>query len=128
MPGIKAGKIRQIALAVGDLGQAVEFYQSTLGLKLLFRAEPKMAFFDCDGVRLMLSEAETVEPGGPILYFSVIGIEDAYQKLGEAGADLIRKPLLTHETERSELWLAFFKDPDGHTLGLMEERAGRRRG
>lgn len=123
MPGIKAGPIKQIALAVGDIGKAAEFYQKTLGLKLLFRAEPKMAFFDCFGVRLMLSEAETVEPGGPILYFSAAGIEEAYKNLENAGAEVIRKPLLTHKTEQSELWLAFFKDPDGHTLGLMEEKA-----
>ena len=50
---ITVGAIKQIALAVKDLGVSVKFYEKTLGLPLLFKAEPGMAFFDIAGIRLM---------------------------------------------------------------------------
>ena len=123
MPKIKVGAIKQIALAVKDLERSVDFYENTLGLPLLFRAPPAMAFFDCHGIRLLIGEAEEVTPGGPILYFSVEDIEAAHKTLAAKGAKFIRKPQMTHKTDTYELWLAPFKDPDGHTLELFEEKA-----
>jgi len=120
---MKFGKIRQIALGVKDLEASKAFYGDVLGQPLLFEAPPQMAFYDLSGIRLMLSQAEEVTPGGPILYFSVDNCDAAYKALSEKGAHCIRAPLLTHKTETMELWLAFFTDPDGHTLALMEERA-----
>ena len=32
-------------------------------------------------------------------------------------------PHIIHEDESAQLWLAFFRDPDGTLLALMEERA-----
>lgn len=120
---ITLGAIKQIALAVKDLEVSVKFYEKTLGLPLLFKADPGMAFFDVAGIRLMLSQAAEVPLGGPILYFSTENIDATYAGLTKAEAETIRAPLMTHKTEASELWLAFFKDPDGHTLALMEEKA-----
>lgn len=119
---MKIGKISQIAMAVKDIEASTNFFENVLGYPLLFRADPGMAFFDIDGVRLMLSQADEVKPGGPILYFSVEDCASANKELGEKGATCIREPLMTHKTDTSELWLAFFKDPDGHTLALMEEK------
>ena len=48
-------RIGQIAVVVHDVPRAVAFYRDTLGMRLLFEAPPSMAFFDCAGVRLMLS-------------------------------------------------------------------------
>ena len=48
-------QIGQIAIAVSDIDKAVAFYRDTLGLALLFEAPPGLAFFDCGGVRLMLT-------------------------------------------------------------------------
>ncbi|MCH8172172.1 MAG: VOC family protein [Proteobacteria bacterium] len=123
---MKIGKISQIAISVSSLEASIAFYGKTLGLPLLFKADPGMAFFDIEGLRLMLSEAEEVSPigpSGPILYFSTPDIAAAWKDLGEKGAEMIREPQMTHKTDDTELWLAFFKDPDGHTLALMEERA-----
>ena len=44
--------IGQASINVRDVDQAVAFYRDTLGLRFLFQAGPKMAFFDCGGVRL----------------------------------------------------------------------------
>lgn len=123
---MKIGKISQIAIPVLNLETSMAFYGEALGLPLLFRADPGMAFFDIEGLRLMLSEAEEVSPigpSGPILYFSTPDIATAWKDLGEKGAEMIREPQMSHKTDDTELWLAFFKDPDGHTLALMEERA-----
>ena len=59
-------RVGQIAVTVHDLDRAVAFYRDVLGMKLLFQVPPKMAFFDCGGIRLMLSlpeEAEFDHPG-----------------------------------------------------------------
>ena len=53
-------RIHQISMRVHDVEHAVRFYRDALGLPFLFSAPPRLAFFDCNGVRLMLS---TPEPG-----------------------------------------------------------------
>ena len=58
------------------------FYQDKLGLKLFFKAPPGLAFFECGGVRLMLSDAEKPEFNHPssVLHFAVPDIQEAYGK------------------------------------------------
>ena len=51
-------RIGQISITVHDLERAVAFYKETLNLKHLFTV-PKMDFFDCGGVRLMLAVPES---------------------------------------------------------------------
>lgn len=53
-------RIHQISMRVHDVDRAVRFYRDALGVPFLFAAPPRLAFFDCGGVRLMLS---TPEPG-----------------------------------------------------------------
>ena len=51
-------RIHQISIRAHDTERAVTFYRDTLGLRLLFQAPGGLAFFDCGGVRLMLSPPE----------------------------------------------------------------------
>ena len=120
-PGIE--RIGQIALVVHDVRKAVDFYRDTMGLKLLFEAPPKMAFFDCAGVRLMLSLPEKPEFDHPssILYFKVPDIQHAYESMTGRGVAFEGEPHLVARLETHDLWLAFFKDPDGNVLALMSE-------
>ena len=53
-------RIGQISINVHDLDRAIAFYRDKLGLPLLFTGG-KLAFFDCGGVRLMLSPPEKPE-------------------------------------------------------------------
>ena len=53
IPGVSLNQIGQIAITVSDLAQSQQFYEHTLGMKLLFNAG-NMAFFQCGSVRLML--------------------------------------------------------------------------
>jgi methylmalonyl-CoA/ethylmalonyl-CoA epimerase len=77
-PGIT--RIGQIQIGTRDVERAAQFYEKVLGLKLLFKAPPGLAFFDCDGVRLMLDHPEKPEfiHASSILYFAVPDIQVAY--------------------------------------------------
>lgn len=113
--------IGQIALTVTDVDRAVAFYRDVLGIKLLFQV-PGMGFFDCDGVRLMLSGSE--KPGeqfGSIIYFKVPDIQQAHTDLEGRGLTFEREPHMIARMASHELWMAFFRDPDRNLLALMSE-------
>lgn len=115
--------VGQIAINCQDAARATLFYRDILGLPLLFEAGG-MAFFDCGGVRLMLSRPSSPEldhPASP-LYFRVQGIVDKAQAMEAAGAVIRRPPQLTHRDTRHELWIGWFEDGEGNLLALMEER------
>jgi methylmalonyl-CoA/ethylmalonyl-CoA epimerase len=122
---MKLSSICQIATTVRDVDRAVAFYRDKLGLPLLFQAPPKLAFFDCGGLRLMLAEPE---PGskfdhpGSVLYFKVDDIDAMYRKLKEQGVEFVGVPHLIARMPDHELWLAEFGDTEGNTLALMHEK------
>ena len=123
-PALGLSAIGQIAMNATDIPRAVAFYRDTLGMRLLFEAPPKMAFFDCAGVRLMLSLPETPEYDHPgsVLYFRVDDIDQAYAQLKERGVTFQDKPHLIARMPDHELWMTFFKDSEGNTLALMAEK------
>lgn len=115
--------IGQLAVYVASLPVAVRFYRDTLGLPLLFEAGG-MAFFDVGGLRLMLTEPNANDPGkrASILYFRVPAIDAAWQRLMQAGVPAKEPPVQVHVANGTALWLAFFEDPSGNVMALMEER------
>jgi methylmalonyl-CoA/ethylmalonyl-CoA epimerase len=118
--GIEA--IGQIAIVVKDVDRATNFYEQVLGLKLLFRF-PGLAFFDCGGVRLMLSKPERPEfDQNSIIYYRVADIEGTAADLERRGVVFEDKPHIIHRDERHELWMAFLRDSEGNYLGLMKEK------
>lgn len=125
-PTIGLGAIGQVAMNAHDIPRAVAFYRDALGMRLLFEAPPKMAFFDCGGVRLMLSLPENAEydHAGSILYFKVDDIEQAHGALAARGVAFADRPHLVARMPDHELWMTFFKDTEGNTLALMSERRG----
>lgn len=116
------GVIGQIGVPVTNLERAVPFYRDTLGMKFLFQV-PNLAFFDCDGVRLMLDvpQDSSGERGSSVIYFKVDDIHSAYSSLWSHGADLVEKPHLIAKMPDHDLWMAFFRDPDKNLLALMSE-------
>ncbi len=121
--GLAIANIGQIAVRVKDVERAVAFYRDTLGLKFLFSAPPKLAFFDCGGVRLMLSPAESPELDHPgsILYFRVPDIHAAHAQLEQGGTDIVSRPRLVAPMPDHDLWMAVFRDTEDNTLALMSE-------
>ena len=114
--------IGQIAVNVEDVDRAVGFYRDVLGLELLFEVSG-MAFFDCGGVRLMLSPPSKPEFDHPasILYYRVDDARTAADTLRGRGVSFEQEPALVHRTDEHELWMAFFRDPDDNVLALMSE-------
>ena len=117
-------KIGQIAVNVHDIDRAVEFYRDVLGMDFVFSV-PKMAFFMCGDVRLMLATPEKPEFDHPasLIYYTVDEIQSAVATLKERGVEFEADPSVVHETERSKLWMVFLRDPDGNVLALMAEES-----
>jgi len=117
-------KIGQISVTVHDLDRAAAFYKDKLGMKHLFSVPPKMAFFDCDGVRLMLAIPERPDLDHPssILYFKVQDIEETHRILEKRGVHFETKPMLVAPMATYDLWLAEFRDSENNVLALMCEK------
>ena len=114
--------IGQIALAVGDVDRAEVFYRDVLKLRKLYRFGD-LTFFDCAGVRLMLEKAHAPEniPKSSVIYFRCADIVLAVRELTKRGVTFSSEPHLIAKMDDHDLWMAFFTDPDGHTLALMQE-------
>ena len=111
----------QILMPVKDLARALAFYRDTLGIRFLFEV-PRMAFFDLDGIRLMLAEQDgAANRSGSILYYRVDDLHSAAALLIERGATCAPEPGLIAEMEDHDLWMAFFEDSEGNQLALMSE-------
>ena len=113
--------IEQIAVNAHDLDRAVSFYRDKLGMKHLFSVPPNLAFFDCDGIRLMLSLPAKPEfdHAGSIIYFKVADIQEAYATLSERGVHFEEAPIFVADMGTYDLWLASFRDSENNLLALM---------
>ena len=120
-PDFGLSAIEQIAVNVHDVDRAVEFYRDKLGMKHLFSVPPSLAFFDCEGIRLMLSLPAKPEFDHPssILYFKVDDIQQATQTLSERGVQFEEQPIFVADMGTYDLWLASFRDSENNLLALM---------
>jgi predicted enzyme related to lactoylglutathione lyase len=122
---ISLGEIGQISVNAHDLERAVAFYKDTLGLKHLFSVPSRMAFFDCNGVRLMLAIPERPDLDHPssIVYFKAQNIEHVHEVLASRGVHFETKPMLVAPMATHDLWLAEFRDSENNVLALMCEKS-----
>ena len=116
-------RIGQIAIRIGDLERAVAFYRDVLGLTFLFQAPPGLAFFDCGGVRLMLSRPEGPEHDHPasVVYYLVDDLPATWAAVTGRGAASVSEPHMIAKLPDHDLWMAFVNDSEGNLLGLMSE-------
>jgi methylmalonyl-CoA/ethylmalonyl-CoA epimerase len=77
----------------------------------------------CGDVRLMLATPESPEVDHPssTLYFRVADLDAAYRDLTGRGVEFVDEPHLIARLPDHELWMAFFRDPDGNLMALMSE-------
>ena len=120
--GIGISRLGQVSVNVHDLDRAVSFYRDSLGLPLLFTTG-NMGFFNCGGVRLMLTPPEKPEfdHPGSVLYFVVEDIKSAHKQLLAKGVSFEGEPHLIARLPDHDLWMAFFHDTEGNLLALMSE-------
>jgi len=121
--GIGISRLGQVQIGTKDVERAANFYENVLGLKLLFKAPPGLAFFDCGGVRLMLDRPEKPEFDHPssILYFAVPDIQAAHARMKEKGVKFEDEPHLLAKMPDHDLWMTFFRDSEDNVLALMSE-------
>jgi methylmalonyl-CoA/ethylmalonyl-CoA epimerase len=114
--------IGQIAPPVSDPDRSEAFYATVIGLRKLYRFGD-LVFFDCAGVRLLLEKVSaggTVRPSGCI-YFRCADMALGVEELKRRGVAFTHGPVLVAPMDDHDLWMAFFEDPDGHTLAIMQE-------
>lgn len=116
---LKLGPLGQVARRVKNIAEARRWYGEVLGLTHLY-SFGDLAFFDCGGTRLFLSQGEG--DGESILYFRVPDIRGAHAALSAKGVEFLQAPHMIHRHEDgAEEWMAFFKDNDGRPLGIMSQ-------
>ncbi|MBP3952638.1 VOC family protein [Bacillus suaedae] len=115
-------RVGQIGVPVKDLTRALDFYKEKLGLTLLFNTE-SMAFFECNGLRLMLSlpEKDQFTHASSVIYFHVEDIKTTYEHLISKEVVFIDEPHVVAKMGQTETWMVFFKDTEGNTHALMSE-------
>lgn len=120
-------KLHQVALTATNLDASVAFYRDVLGFKFMARFDPPgVAYFQlAGGTRLQLS----VQSSQASLYFAVDSVETAVAELKKRGVSFLHPPVMLQRDVNGELgkrgveeWVAFFRDPAGNTLALVERR------
>ena len=122
-------RLVQDAQAVQVLDRAVTFYRDVLGLRHVATFDPPgLAFFDLDGVRLLLERGAT----SSLLYLEVDDVEQRVEHLRALGVEVETEPhvIFEHEDDRlgpagTQEWMAFVRDSEGNLVGLVEQRPTR---
>lgn len=126
LPQVHLNQVGQIAITVRDLARSQDFYQNALGMQFLFQAG-SMLFFQCGTIRLLIGTSKasaTTSSAGTVLYFQVANIHETHAAMEGNGVKFLQSPHVVARMADRDLWMAFFKDPDGNAFGLMCEVLG----
>ena len=112
-----------VTVYVSDMERAVRFYTETLGLELAHRGGPSWTVVRApDGFNVGLHEAMDRAPvgesGSTTLGFRIEGeLKDVVGRLTAEGVEFVGDI-----TEETAVPLAYFRDPDGNRMYLVEQR------
>jgi len=110
---------------VTDLDRAKAFYGETLGLELLWENPASVRFRCGDVSEVSVFKRPATATEHTLAHFEVTDIEAAVQDLEAKGVEFIdydEGPLVTtnHIAQVGPARGAWFRDPDGNTLGLRQ--------
>jgi methylmalonyl-CoA/ethylmalonyl-CoA epimerase len=74
---------------------------------------------------LGLPEGESTARFSSIVYFKADDIMAAHRALSDRGVAFTHEPRIVHRGQKTDVWIAFFRDPDQNMLALMSETARR---
>ncbi len=121
------GEYNIVAFAsIVDVLRAKDFYQNTLGLRLLMEEPPFALVFEANGIMLRLGMAKELPPAhGAVLGWQVPEIASVVSNLQRAGVAFERYEGMAQDqlgiwTSPTGARVAWFKDPDGNTLSVSE--------
>ena len=118
---MQLGRIGQISRSVKNIARSEAWYRDVLGLPHLYTFG-ELAFFDCKGTRLFLTQAKGEPPAESVLYLQVDDIRQAHAELQNRGVEFINAPHLIHKhADGTEEWMAFFKDLEARPLALISQ-------
>lgn len=116
--------VGQISIPVRNLARAVTFYRDVLGLQYIWETNG-MAFFQCGGVRLMLSLPENQEFSfdgqNSVIYYNVNDINEAYDELISQGVVFKGKPHEIGKLGDRTIMMAFLSDTEGNLVAIQSE-------
>ncbi len=113
-------------VATRDPVRAKEFYRDTLGLHLISEELPFALVFDAHGIMLRVTVVKELNPAAyTVLGWQVKDIGLAAKSLRESGVRFELYPGM--QQDELGIWtapggakVAWFKDPDGNTLGISQ--------
>lgn len=113
-------------IPVSDLERAKAFYGETLGLELLWDSPASVRFRCGDGSQLSTFKRPGIVTEHTLAHFEVTDIEATVRDLESKGVEFLdytEGPLVTtnHIAQLGPARGAWFRDPDGNTLGLRQE-------
>jgi catechol 2,3-dioxygenase-like lactoylglutathione lyase family enzyme len=117
-PTLAGRKLVQVAITTRDAERSKQFYRDVLGLQLLFEV-PNMTFYQMGEQRLMVGVESSLTPGGSVLYIDAPDIDALGGELEKRGVSFLGPVTVLQRTDKGELKLREFKDPDGNALALM---------
>lgn len=114
-------RIDEVMLWVQDLARSIAFYEQTLNIPVADR-NPNYTRLVLAGTGIALRPSRSKRPihaqTGPELVFRVADIHATHKRLADAGVPF-DKPPFRPQPDR-DVWLAFFHDPDGNRLQLVQ--------
>jgi catechol 2,3-dioxygenase-like lactoylglutathione lyase family enzyme len=121
------GKYNIVAfVSIVDVSRARDFYQDTLGLRLVMEEPPFALVFEANGIMLRLGMAKELPLAhGTVLGWQVPEIAATVRSLAQAGVPFERYAGMDQDelgiwTSPSGARVAWFKDPDGNILSVSE--------
>ena len=117
----------QVAQRAEDLDRAARFYADLLGAGPVATYDPPgLVFFDLEGTRLLI---DRLAPSA-LHYYAVDDIDATVARLRAAGVEIETEPhvIFAHDEDTlgpagTDEWMAFVRDSEGNTVGLVEQRA-----
>ena len=102
--------------AVSDLERSIAWYRDRLGFEVTFTNgdPPVFALLARDGIEISLTSADPGRVGKGAIYLKLTGIDALYDRLVEAGVEMIH-PLKDEPYQMRE---CLFSDPDGNAINL----------
>ena len=106
-------KLNQVTVEVADIARATAFYQR-LGFEIIVSADHYARFLCPGGATFSVHVADTVQPGGTLVYFECEDLDARVAALKAGGVVFDSGP-----ADQRWLWReARLRDPDGNRLCL----------